>query len=262
MYQIDFRKKILRIAKRANSRHCHIGSCLSCIDILTQTFLHEMRQNDKFILSKGHASLALFVILQHLKKISDKDLETYLQNDTYFGIHTPSSFPEIIPLPTGSLGHGLSFAAGLAYGYRLKKNTPTQNVYCLLSDGECNEGAVWEAALFASKHKLDNLIALIDKNNIQAFGKTEEVLGDAASKEKWHAFGFSVFECNGHSLKDLKQTFNKIKRLKKQQPRVIICKTKRAKGISSIEDEVKSNYVAVDDKLFHELNVEKETYEK
>src|SRR3990172_11434314 len=165
------RLKILELAKRTNSRHPHVGSCMSCIDILIQTLIFEMKPQDKFILSKGHASLALYVVLNYLKRISDKEMETYFEEGTQFGIHTPGTLPKEIPLATGSLGHGLSFAAGLAKSYKLLK-LDTRRVYCLMSDGECNEGAVWEAAQFASQHKLDNLIVLVDKNGLQAFGKT------------------------------------------------------------------------------------------
>lgn len=204
-----------------------------------------MKQQDKFILSKGHASLALYVVLNYLGKISEKELEkTYFEEGTQFGIHTPGTLPKDIPLATGSLGHGLSFAAGLAKAYKLL-SLDTRRVYCLMSDGECNEGAVWEAAQFASRHKLNNLVCLIDKNRLQAFGRTKDVLGDAASEEKWKAFGFNVVSCDGHSLIDLKKAFSKINKMRKEKPGMIICKTVRGKGIKAIEGKVVSNYTAI-----------------
>ncbi len=246
--RIQLREKIIKLASKTPTAHPHIGSCMSCIDILIQTIIYEMKPQDKFILSKGHASLALYVVLNHLGKISSKKLEqTYLEEGTQFGIHTPSTLPKDIPLATGSLGHGLSFAAGLAKGYKISEVSTlyTRRVYCLLSDGECNEGAVWEAALFASKHKLDNLIVLIDKNGIQAFGRTRDVLGDAASAEKWTAFGFNVLECNGHDLREIEKRFIEIKRLKNKKPNLIVCNTVRGKGIKAIENKLESNYTAV-----------------
>lgn len=201
-----------------------------------------MKAGDKFILSKGHASLALYVVLNYLKRISDRQLQTYFKEGTQFGIHTPSTLPKDIPLATGSLGHGLSFAAGLAKGFKLKYKNAAPRVFCLMSDGECNEGSVWEAALFASHHKLDNLIAMIDKNRLQAFGKTKEVLGDAATTAKWRAFGFSVESCNGHSLRDLEKAFAKMKKKQDGKPHMLICNTVRGKGIKAIEDRVVSNY--------------------
>lgn len=246
--QKKLRLKILELAYKTNSAHPHLGSCLSCIDILIATFIFEMSPRDKFILSKGHASLALYVVLNHLKKISDKSLSTYFNDGTIFGIHPSSLLPREIPLATGSLGHGLSFSCGMAYGYKLKKQK--SRVFCLISDGECNEGAVWEAAQFASRYKLDNLIALIDKNNFQAFGRTSEVLGDGASAAMWRAFGFNVVVCDGHKLTDLANSFKKIKSYKNGRPNLIICNTKRAKGVKSIENKLISNYQVLDNELY------------
>ncbi len=244
LLRILLRKKIIELASKTPTAHPHIGSCMSCIDILIQTWIYEMRPQDKFILSKGHASLALYVVLNYLKKISDKELESYFEEGTYFGIHTPSHLPKDIPLPTGSLGHGLSFAVGLAKAYRLMR-LDARRVYCLMSDGECDEGAVWEAALFASHNKLSNLIVLIDKNAFQAFGKTSEVLGEAASAAKWKAFGFNVIECDGHDLKEIEKRFADIKKLKNNKPNLLICNTVRGKGIRAIENKLESNYTAV-----------------
>lgn len=243
------RERIVYLASKSQTAHPHIGSCLSCIDILIQTFIYEMKPEDKFVLSKGHASLALYVVLNYLDKVSTKKLEqTYLAEGTQFGIHTPNSLPKDIPLATGSLGHGLSFAAGVAKGFRLLKQR--KRVFCLLSDGECNEGAVWEAALFASHQKLSNLIVMIDKNGIQAFGRTKEVLGDAASKEKWKAFGFAVYECDGHNFKDMEKVFKQMGRVKQAKPTVVILHTVRGKGIRSIENKIVSNYTTVDTEFY------------
>ena len=204
--------------------------------------IFEMSKNDRFILSKGHASLALYVILNYLKKITDKELSSYFQDGTNFGVHPPSTLPNHIPLATGSLGHGLSFAAGLAKGYKLLSVKQVSRVFCLISDGECNEGAVWEAAMFASHNKLDNLVLLIDKNGYQATGRTKDVLGDGASSAKWKAFGFNTFQVDGHSLIDLDRTFKAIKKISNHFPSVMICKTVRGKGIPEIEDTLNSNY--------------------
>lgn len=251
----ELRLKILKLASKTPTAHPHIGSCMSCIDILIQTLIFEMNPKDKFILSKGHASLALYVVLNHLGKISDTELEkTYFEEGTQFGIHTPSTLPKDIPLATGSLGHGLPFSAGLAKGFKLHNNNSITlkvkemkepRTYCLMSDGECNEGAVWEAALFASHHKLDNLFVLIDRNKLQAFGRTEDVLGDAASPEKWMAFGFNVVSCDGHDLNELEKAFKKVQKMNKSKPNLIICNTMRGKGIKAIENKVVSNYTAV-----------------
>ncbi len=250
MHQKKLRLKLLNVVRKSNSSHCHLGSCLSCIDIIGYLHIFEMKKHDRFVLSKGHASLALFIVLNYQKKISDKQMETYLENGTYLGIHTPSSMPNEIPLATGSLGHGLSFSSGVAYGYRLNKKTETQKVFCLISDGECNEGAIWEAALFASRHQLNNLVVLIDKNKLQAFGKTKDVLGDAATEQKWHAFGFNTYACDGHSISALKKTFQKINKTHNNKPHVVICNTSRGNGIKNIQDKVVSNYTKLTEELF------------
>lgn len=241
----QLKHRLLKIAKKTQSRHVHIGSCLSCFDVLYETLVYQMNKDDKFILSKGHAALALYTILNYQKKISDKVFNSYLKDGSFLGIHPSSAFPDDIPLATGSLGHGLSFACGLSKGYRLQNKRPEPKVYCLMSDGECNEGSVWEAAQFAAQHRLNNLIAMIDKNNLQAFGKTRDVLGESATKDKWRAFGFNVFECDGHHLDDLEKTFTKINKVKNNKPNLIIANTIRGKGIEAIEGKILSNYVPV-----------------
>lgn len=245
--QKKLRLQILKKAYRTHSGHPHLGSCFSCIDILIATLIVEMKKKDTFILSKGHASLALYTVFHYQKKITNTQFNTYFSEATDFGIHPPATLKKHIPLATGSLGHGLSFAAGAALGYQFAKRKKKRRVFCLLSDGECNEGAVWEAALFASHHKLHNLIVLIDKNRLQAFGRIDEVLGDAATREKWQSFGFSVYECNGHNLEELKSVFAKINRKKNLKPHLIICNTKRAYGIESLADKLESNYMALDE---------------
>ncbi len=247
--KVLLRKKMLELAYNSNSHYPHIGSCLSCIDILIQTIIFEMGKKDKFILSKGHASLALYVVLNYLKKIPNTQLATYFKDNTQFGVHTPSTLPKDIPLATGSLGHGLSFSAGLAKAYKLLNKNSFPRVFCLMSDGECNEGAVWEAALFASQHKLNNLIVLIDKNGFQATGRTRDILGDAASVDKWRAFGFYVQSVDGHNLFDVEKALKKTQK-NKFKPAVLICKTSRGKGVALIEDKLTSNYLHLTPEIY------------
>jgi len=242
---LDLREKLLRLAASTNSARPHIGSCLSCLDIVMETQLFQMKNEDKFILSKGHASLALYVVLNHKKRISDKQLATYFKEGGYFGIHTPATFPKDIPLPTGSLGHGLSFACGMAKGYILQKKNKSPKVFCVMSDGECNEGSVWEAALFASQHKLNNLIVIIDKNGFQGIDATKNVLGDAASIDKWRSFGFNAIVCDGHDFHSLEKAFKKILNFTNSKPGVIIAETQRGKGLRAIEGQMISNYYSL-----------------
>lgn len=248
---IQLRSRILELAVRTAKAHVHIGSCMSSIDMMIETLLFQMKRGDKFILSKGHASLALYTVLAHQRKISQKQLDTYFYEEgTHFGIHTPSSMPEHIPLATGSLGHGLSFASGVALGYRMQNSKNPRSVFCLMSDGECNEGAVWEAAQFASHNRLDNLYAMIDKNGWQALGKTKDVLGDGASVAKWKAFGFNTLVCDGHDFVSVEQSFTKLKKNHDGKPNMLICKTLRGRGLGSIENKLISNYAAVTKELY------------
>lgn len=230
----------------------HIGSCLSCMDILSETLMHQMRPKDKFILSKGHAAPALYVVLFFLGKINQKTLFTFRRDKTTLPAHPPPNLDAIIPFHSGSLGHGLSLSCGIAEAMRLlarnKKNIP--RVFCLISDGECNEGQVWEAAQYATARKLQNIVILIDKNRLQAFGETRDVLGDAASVQKWKAFEFETYVCNGHNEAELKKAFQKIYTSKLPKPKVIICNTIKGHGISFMENQLAWHYHHLDETLY------------
>jgi len=166
-------REILRRYNSANAGH--IGASLSCIDILVYLYFNIFAEGDVFILSKGHAALALYVVLSKKGYIAEGDLETYYKNGTLLAAHPPCNCKiKGIPFGTGSLGHGLSLATGFAFSDKFTNKN--KKVFCLLSEGDCDEGSTWEAALFAAHHKLKNLYVIIDNNNLQGFGKTEEVL--------------------------------------------------------------------------------------
>lgn len=240
--------KLIEILFKSHSGH--VGSCLSCLDILIQTWIYEMREKDKFILSKGHAAPTLYVILNYLGKITDKDLNTFHSDGTKLPAHTPNYYyKNEIPFPTGSLGHGLSLACGIAEGYIYSGNKE-RNVYCLISDGECNEGQVWEAAQFASQRKLSNLNVLVDRNQIQALGFTKDVLGDSATKEKWDAFGFEVYETDGHNLDELEKNFLQMRRSRTEKPKILICSTVKGHAVSFLENTVDSHYTPLNDENY------------
>jgi len=241
----EMREKILRLAAGTGTKYPHIGSCLSCIDLIIETQFFQMKKEDKFILSKGHASLSLYVVLNKKGKISDKELSTYFKDGGLFGVHPPPTFPDDIPLATGSLGHGLSFSCGIAKADQLMKKKG-RKIFCLISDGECNEGSVWEAALFASQHKLKNLVVIIDKNGFQGIDATKNVLGDAATVEKWRSFGFNVVECDGHNFSELEKSFKRILSQNNNKPGIIIANTMRGKGFKTIEGKMESNYFSLD----------------
>jgi transketolase len=243
MIRRELYKKLLHLLYSTNSYH--IGSCLSCIDIIIQTQIYTMKEKDVFILSKGHAAPALYIVLNQLKKISDDKLSTFTKEGTLLPAHPPYNTLNGIPYGTGSLGHGLSFSCGIAHGLQIKSKQKTDlaTVFCLMSDGECNEGQVWEAAQYASHFKLKDLIVLIDKNGLQAFGTQKEVLGDSATAEKWSSFGFEVYTADGHNLEAIGMIYEKIFLKKNDKPKVILLKTVKGNGISFMKNTLESHYM-------------------
>jgi len=226
----------------------HIGSCLSVMDILISLYFLIQRVGEKIILSKGHAAPALYVVLAARGILSKKKLTTFHLNNSDLPVHVPNGLiKNEIPFASGSLGHGLSLACGIAHANKLKRND--KNVYCVMSDGECNEGQVWEAAQYAAQFKLNNLIVFIDVNNLQAFGTTLEVLGRITT-DKWKAFGWKTYECNGHSIHEIISSYKKT-RSPSLQPKVILCHTIKGFGLSFFENKLKSHYLPLTEKQYN-----------
>lgn len=242
----EVRKRVLEMIYRSSG--AHIGSSLSCVDILTILYFKIIKidpQNplapdrDRFILSKGHAVAALYAVLAKRGFFSEQNLETYCQDETKLVGHSTKGSVPGIEASTGSLGHGLSMACGMALaGKREKKN---HRVFVLLSDGECQEGSNWEAALFAGHHKLDNLIGIIDYNKIQALGRTNEILNLEPLGKKWQDFGWSVKETDGHNFSEIEKALSEIP-FENKKPSLLIAHTIKGKGISFIEDKLISHY--------------------
>lgn len=226
------------------SKAAHLGSSLSCIDILiaiffTGIFKFNLKNNlegDKFILSKGHAAAALYSVLAEKKYFPKKNLKKYGKNNSIYEEHPNSRIKGVI-CSTGSLGHGLSFGAGIALSEKLK-NKKFKTIV-LLSDGECNEGSVWEAASFASAQKLNNLIALIDSNKWQATGRSHLISGGKLIK-KWKAFGWQSYNIDGNNIEQIKSCLNKSKQSNK--PVAIVANTIKGKGIKFMEDDNNWHY--------------------
>ena len=195
-----------------------------------------------FILSKGHAGLTQYIALSKAGFFSEKKLNNnFLKNGGKLGVHPEKNSLPGIDVSSGSLGHGLSIANGIALAKKIDKKKG--NIYVLLSDGECNEGMVWEAALFASHHKLNNIIAIIDYNKIQALGANIDILNLEPFKDKFEAFGWSVKLIDGHSFDDLEKALKINSKLKK--PTMIIANTVKGKGIKSMENKLSSHYEAI-----------------
>ena len=242
---------LLGLYKEANAGH--IGSSLSCLDILIYLYFARMEDNDKFILSKGHAAAGLYTVLEQKGHISKNDLETFYKDGTYLAAHPPVGAGKVkgIVFGTGSLGHGLSLATGLALSTRFTKQP--FNVYCVLSDGDCNEGSTWEAVMFAAQHKLSNLVVIIDNNHIQGFGRTEEVINMEPMADKWRAFNFDVFEVkNGNDFDSLNEAFEEIDKSTSPQPKCIIANTTKGSGVSYMENTVDWHYWPMNDEQYRQ----------
>jgi transketolase len=217
----------------------HIGTGLSDIDILAYIYRRWLRHEDRFILSKGHGASSLYATLHHFGIMSSEDLRSYYKDGTSLPAHpAPAAFPAI-PAATGSLGHGLPIAAGHAYAYKYLHRTD-QRVACLLSDGECDEGAVWEAALFAAHHKLANLTVIIDANGLQGFGPTEQVLALEPLVPKWEAFGFRTREVNGHDFRELEEALGASP---DRRPTCVVARTVKGKGVRLMEGKLEWHYL-------------------
>jgi len=225
----------------------HIGSCLSIADILAVLYDQVLKVNpadlnwplrDRFILSKGHAAAVLYAVLAEKGFFPKEHLETYCQEGSPYIGHVSHHVPGV-EISTGSLGHGLSIGCGMALaGQRAKQ--PYKTVVAL-SDGELQEGSVWEAALFAGHHRLNHLAAIVDYNKIQSFGRVKEVLDLEPLADKWKAFQWSVHEIDGH---DHGQLLNCLCQVPSEQgkPTVIIAHTIKGKGISFMENNLEWHY--------------------
>jgi transketolase len=242
--------KILKLYKKANAGH--IGSSLSCLDILVYLYFQAMDNRDRFILSKGHAALALYVVLARKKIIDPELLETFYQNGTLLSAHPPcNSKLNGIPFGTGSLGHGLSLAAGLALASRFT-GSPGR-VFCLLSEGDCDEGSTWEAALFASQHHLKNLFVIMDYNGLQGLGKSEGIVNLEPLADKWRSFNFDVAVTeNGNEFDSLHHSFTDLEKLNSDKPKCIIARTIKGNGVSFMENIFEWHYLPMTEEQYQQ----------
>ncbi len=245
--QGKLRIKILELHHKANSGH--IGCSLSCIDIMI-SILKFKETEDTFILSKGHAATALYTILNETGEIPDEVMNTFYKNDTTLPAHPAPLKYKAIPFATGSLGHGLPLAVGIAKAKKLKSATGIS--YVLMSDGETNEGTSWEGGHFAVANKLDNLLVFIDKNRLQGFGNTADILGDTASAKVWEAIGFDVIEVDGHSISAMLEAKKNMIENKNGKPKMIIANTVKGKGIAYMENKMEWHYLPMNEVQYKE----------
>jgi transketolase len=232
--------RFLNMYKKANAGH--IGSSLSCAEILTVAKFSWMKEEDKLILSKGHAAASLYSVLAEAGKISDEQIDSYYQNNTILPAHPPVNKLEDIPFATGSLGHGLPIASGFGLSNKLLKKAD-RKIFCVTSDGELNEGSTWEAALFINQHQLKNVIWIIDRNKLQGYGKTEEVIQMEPLDEKLKSFGFEVISVDGHDIEKLMELKSKFEN--PTQPIAIIANTKKGNGWKNMEEKLGCHYLPI-----------------
>ncbi len=245
------RRIVIEQSKRAGVGH--IGSALSIADIIASLYGGVLNvpapddpERDRFILSKGHAALALYAAL-HLRGFVTRDeLDTYCADGTLLGVH-PEHALTGVDVSTGSLGQGLSIGTGIALAARMQGSR--RRAFVLVSDAECNEGSVWEAAMFAAHHRLSNVIAIVDVNKQQALGYTDDVLSLSPLSDKWRAFGWDGHAVDGHDVDALTETMSAIAALEQDEgpPHVLVADTTFGKGVSFMEGQIKWHYLPMSD---------------
>jgi len=254
----ELAKKIrIHALKMANSGGgSHIGSALSIADILAVLYtdiLHldpknpKLVQRDRFVLSKGHAGAALYATLAEAGFFSISKLATHYQDGSDLCGHVSHKGIPGVEVSTGSLGHGLSLATGMALAAKIDQKK--HRIFALLSDGECDEGSTWEAVLFAAHHHLDNLIAIIDYNKIQSLDTVANTLELEPFADKWRSFGWQVQEVDGHNHQKLQSELSSLP-LQSDCPSVIICHTVKGKGVSFMENTILWHYRVPRDEEF------------
>jgi transketolase len=258
---LELRKEVINTMKKAGRGHP--ASALSIVEMIRVLYDNILKYDsknpkwalrDRFILSKGHGCLALYVVLAEKGFFPKKELEQFCTMEGILGGHPEITIPGV-EASTGSLGHGLSIGVGMALNAKYEK--AKHRVFVIVGDGECNEGAIWEAAMCASKHKLDNLVVLVDYNKCQSYGPVCYVQELEPFADKWKSFGFGVKEINGHDVNELKKALMSVP-LAKGKPSVIICHTVKGKGVSFMENDTKWHHPKMTpddyDKAYKELD--------
>jgi len=233
------RKNILKMSLAAGASSSHFGGSLSTVEILATLYNSVLKFNssqplwkdrDRFILSKGHACLGYYSVLSETGFFSNEDLELFEKNGSFLLGHPVINKNKGIEFSNGSLGMGLSLGIGVAIA--AKRNKKNYKVFVLIGDGECNEGSVWEASMSAAHFKLNNLTAILDKNNLQQTGSNEDIMSTTNLGNKWKSFNWEVIEVDGHNILQILTAFNQ----KTDKPKLILANTVKGKGFSFSEN--------------------------
>lgn len=243
------RRHVLHMAHSGNS--VHIGCAFSLIEIVSVLYGSVMRydiaapdapERDYLILSKGHGVMAVYAAYRELGWLQQADLDHYFSDGSKLHGLCEASVPGL-EVCSGTLGHGLPIAVGIAYG--LKRQGSERAVYCIVGDGEMNEGPMWEAMLFAAHHKLDNLVVIVDANGLQAMGTTDEIIDMEPFARKFESFGFDTIDCNGHDVPLLQTAL----RPTPGKPHAVIARTVKGYGVSYMENRTEWHYLRLNPEL-------------
>jgi transketolase len=241
-HSIRVKKRLLAMHHHSNVGH--IGGNLSALDALLVLFHDVLDDVDEFVLSKGHSAGALYAVLWSVGILNDDDLNTFHKDDTLLPAHPPANRIPRISFATGSLGHGLSLAAGLALAQKLKWQN--RRVFCLTSDGEWQEGSIWEALIFSAHHNLSNLTVMIDHNKLQGFGTTNDVASMSPLWEKIKGFDVSISVIDGHDIDAIRAGLQK----ETSRPHFVFLKTVKGKGISFMENKMEWHYLPLSNEQY------------
>jgi transketolase len=257
---LKIRRHAVMMTSRAKSSH--VGAVLSMADIIAVLYGEVLEKRpleprwpgrDRFILSKGHAGAGVYAALAECGYFPPEELKEYYMNGSLLSGHVSHKGVPGVEVSTGSLGHGLSIGAGMAYAARL--SSKSHRVYVVLGDGECDEGSVWEAVLFAAHHGLSNLVAIIDYNKIQSLAPVKDTLGLEPFSDKWRSFGWSVTEVDGHDHEELKAALD-TNPLDLDRPCCVIAHTVKGKGVSFMENSVLWHYRTPQDREYEDAMAE------
>ncbi|MBN1124171.1 MAG: transketolase [Sedimentisphaerales bacterium] len=237
------RRRIIDVA--CASRCPHVGCALSCVDILTTLYFGVLRLEpwelrDIAILSKGHASLALCCTLAERGILSEEMLAGYFRDKGTLPAHLDRFSAQGIEVSTGALGHGFNIGLGMAFGFRKRKSD--RKVFCVIGDGESQEGSIWEGAMFGAKLQLDNFTAILDYNNLQGYGRPKDLCCYEPIVDKWIAFGWQVVEVDGHDIVALTEA---LAMSSENKPKIVIAHTLKGRGVSFMEDRLEWHYYLV-----------------
>ncbi|MFC2084435.1 transketolase [Bacteroidota bacterium] len=247
--ELAYKIRMHALKMTSSGKSSHIGAVLSIADILAVLYNDILRidptnpkwdERDRFILSKGHASAGVYAVLAEKGFFSTEILKTHCQNGSILSGHISHKGIPGVEVSTGSLGHGLPIACGMALAARL--DNKKHLVFALLSDGECDEGSNWEAILFVGHHKLNNLIVIVDYNKIQSLAPVKDTLDLEPFAQKWEAFGWKTVLIDGHDHNEIKYTLNNLIKNRGEQPMCLIANTVKGKGVSFMENQVLWHY--------------------